>query len=188
MWPDRVHAFLLGHNHDNDADWQKTEALKVNIADFRTNHPGEGLARPLFNQIVSWKLRGQIHRNEHNLENINDSLVKEITGAAFRVVHQDNEILSRVRAEILQTIPGVGIGVASAILTMYYPESFGIIDFRTWDEINEQDPTQPPKARTFTINQYMTYLSTIRSVAEEEHVSVQLIDYALWRTWELRRE
>ena len=188
MWPDRVHAFLIEQNHDNDADWLNTEALKANIAGFRTNHPGEGLTRPLFDQIVAWKLRDQIHRDDHNLENTNDSLINEITGAAFRIVHQDDKILSRVRAEILQTIPGVGIGVASAILTMYYPESFGIIHFRSWDEINERDPTQPRITRTFTIKQYMTYLSTIRPVAEEENVSVQLIDYALWRTWELRRE
>jgi len=187
MWQSRVREFLEQYNLDSDADWQETAALKTDMAEYRRKRPQEGLTRTLFDRIVIWKLRGQIHRTAGHLEHLNDKMIYEVTGAAIRLEHLDLEVSSRVRTQVLQGLPGVGLGVAAAILTMYFPESFGIIDFRCWDEIHESDPEFRSAETSFSISQYLTYLATIRPFAQASGLEVQMVDFALWKTWELRR-
>lgn len=181
MWHDRIRTFLVEHDFAADRDWQTTQHLLDAVATYRRTHPREGFSRELFDQIVQWKLRGQIYRAADHLAHLNDPIIYEVTGAVFRLNHHDLNITSRVRIEVLQGLPGVGLGVASAILAMYFPESFGVIDFRSWAELHEREPGQPV-IRTFTIRQYMAYLALIRPFAAETGKTPQLIDYALWKT------
>jgi hypothetical protein len=187
MWQDRVTSFLTEFDLEADTDWQETRVLKTDVAAYRMSHPNEGVTRVIFDRIVRWKLRDQIHRAADHLENLNDSMIYEVTGAAVRLQHSDIEISSRVKTEVLQGLPGVGLGVASAFLTIYFPDSFGIIDFRCWDEIHEREPGLRPIERNFTIGDYLTYLATIRPFALGNGHQVQLVDFALWKTWDLRR-
>jgi hypothetical protein len=187
MWRNRVSNFLNNHNFAEDDDWQKTEELLDAVSTYRHDHPGEGLQPQLFGKIVEWKLRDQIQRTVDHLSDINDSMIYEVTRAAFRLDHHDPAVSSRARTEVLRALPGVGLGVASGILTMYFPESFGVIDFRVWDEVHELDPSLPPLKHNFTIGDYAKYLAMIRSFAEEIEEPPQLVDFALWSIWKLRR-
>lgn len=188
MWQDRVTEFLINNNWQNIPDWQQTNLLKGEIQTYRNEFPNQGLSQNLFNQIIQWKLRNQIHRVNHHLENLNEQMIGMVTKTAILLNHNDPNILSTVRVKVLMSLPGIGLGIASAILTLYYPELYGIIDFRSWDEINERDPALPPLTRNFSISDYLNYLDTIRPFATEHNIDVQFVDYILWKIWELRRE
>jgi hypothetical protein len=187
MWQGRVRYFLSEHSFADDKDWQTTKQLLDDVAAYRMAYPRSGLTRGLFDRIVQWKLRDQMSRAADHLAELNDKMILEITGAVFRLDHSNLEVSSRVRTEVLQGLPGVGLGVASALLTTYFPESFGIIDFRAWDELHDRDPNLPAITRTFSIGHYMTYLATIRPFAAEIGKNPQVIDYALWKIWKQRR-
>jgi len=200
MWKDRVRAFGVGnqgtnvpgwlanYNRVEDEDWNATEDLKRRVNAHFLATPGTGLGRALFNDIVSWKLRQQEDRVADHLGQLNEQAISEVTGAVFRLNHDDPEILARIRIGVLQGMPGVGIGVASAILTLCYPNSYGVIDFRVWDEIHDRDPQKQSLKRQFSISDYLTYLTMIRDFAEQENITVQEVDFALWKIWELRRQ
>ncbi|QOJ27854.1 MAG: hypothetical protein HRU80_02810 [Ignavibacteriales bacterium] len=188
MWQDRVTEFLLNDNWQNSQEWQQTNLLKSSIQTYRIHFPNQGLSEGLFNQIIQWKLGDQIHRVNHHLQYLNKQMINEVTKTALILNHHDYNILTRVRINILRSLPGVGLGIASAILTLYYPELYGIIDFRTWDEINERDPVLPSITHNFSIGDYLNYLTNIRPYASEQNIEVQVIDYALWKIWELRRD
>lgn len=158
MWTERVREFLTNFDWDSDEDWIVTSQLKADIEDFRRNNPGSGLPREIFDRIVEWKLRDQLPLNT-DLRDLNDQMIAEVTGAAFRLEHNDLAITSRVRAEVLNGLPGVGLGVASAILALYFPMDFGIIDFRVWDEIHERDPRLESSQRSFAIGDLVTVSS-----------------------------
>ena len=186
-WQDRVEHFLDINDFAHDEDWRETEDLLAVLAAHRRQHPREGFPRHTFDRVVRWKLRDQIHRDAEHLANLNDGMIYEVTRAAIRLEHPDPEVLARVRTQVLCGLPGVGFGVASAILTVYFPESYGIIDFRCWDEVHERDPALPPITRSFGIGNYLTYLAMIRPFAAQLGRNAQLIDYALWRIWGQRR-
>src|ERR1039458_9562259 len=100
MWQDRVSSFLRDYDRQADSEWQETVALKATVSGYRERQPQQGLTRVMFDQIVRWKLRDQIHRTADHLENLNDNIIYEVTGAAVRLQHPDIEICSRVRTEV----------------------------------------------------------------------------------------
>jgi hypothetical protein len=128
-----------------------------------------------FDAILDWKLRGQRQRAEkHRIGNSAD-LIQKLTGAFWRVKHEDKDKLLDIRLAILLAIPGVGIGVASAIFTLCYPSEYAIIDFRNWKALYGKDKKQ------FTVADYKQYLFDVRDLAGELDCDVQEVDYLLWK-------
>ena len=128
-----------------------------------------------FDAILDWKLRGQRQRTENHRLGNSAELIKELTGAFWRVKHEDKDKLLDIRLATLLAIPGVGIGVASAIFTLCYPDKYAIIDFRNWKVLYGKDKTQ------FTVSEYKRYLLDVRDLASKLDCDVQEVDYLLWK-------
>ncbi len=84
---------------------------------------------------------------------------------------------------VLQALPGVGMGVASAILTLTSPQDYGVIDFRVWELVFGRSKNGERK-QTFTAKNYLDYLKAIRCFAIQNRVPTQHVDFALWKAWE----
>ena len=187
MWTDRVREFLKTDAWQNSADWRKTSALTSKICSLRQAQSTTGLDSSLFNEIVDWKLRSQRKRTEHHRVDIPHKTIAAVTALAFSVEHPDPKSLMAMQCALLMSLPGVGVGLASAILTLYFPERYGIIDFRVWDEIHEVAPGQQPLTRTFGQKELCDYVGAIQPLAKELQVSPQVVDFALWSIWGQRR-
>ena len=87
-----------------------------------------------------------------------------------------------IKLKVLMAIPGTGLGVASAILTLSTPETFAIIDFRNWRVLYNE------VKRTFTLTEYKKYLESIRQFAVQLTCDVQEVDYLLWKEFEMLGE
>jgi thermostable 8-oxoguanine DNA glycosylase len=127
--------------------------------------------------ILEWKLRGQIGRQLiRRNTNTNDNIII-ITKAAFSVTHKDIDIETSLRLQILTSLSGVAVPVASAILTLCFPSHYSVIDFRNWRQIYGN----LPKKTTPSIKDYTDYLKIIRAMATEFEVTPQEIDIAIWQ-------
>jgi hypothetical protein len=140
------------------------------------------MTKSTFDAVVDWKLRKQRGRTEKHREGITPELLREITGAFWRVHHVDPEKEMEIKLALLMAIPGVGMGVATAILTLTFPESYGVIDFRNWKVLFGEDKKQ------FIVGDYVKYLDRLRELAEELDCDVQEIDYVLWKEYESKSE
>jgi len=80
------------------------------------------LTKEEFLEIVRWKSARAIRKAEAN----SNEVVEKITKFAFSI---DNE---EVKIRVLTSLNGVSIPMASSILTIPFPESYGVIDIRGW--------------------------------------------------------
>jgi hypothetical protein len=90
---------------------------------------------------------------------------------------------SERKMEALLAIDGVGIPIASAVLTVCYPDEFTVVDYRAraaiaalWPAKTKSiapDPTQYVKG-------YLRYVAICREIANEQGMCLRDIDRALW--------
>lgn len=130
-------------------------------------------------KILEWKLRGQFGRQKEKRKANTNGNVIAITKAAFAVSHTDEDIETKLKLKLklLIALSGVEVPVASAILTLCYPEQYSVIDFRNWRQVYH---TRIQKTN-YTTNEYVEYLKVIKFWAEKFEVIPQEIDLAIWQ-------
>lgn len=106
-------------------------------------------------------------------------MVREITELVFKIEANDKEDNDKLRVNLLCCLFGINVPTASAILALVYPKNYAIIDRKN---LRFLYPTKNAdhKKRTFTIAQYLNYLSDIRGFAKEYRLDPQIIDMAIW--------
>ena len=105
-----------------------------------------------------------------------DDLVEKITSCAFSLDHTDRNVLARVRLDTLGALPGVDIGVASAILALTFPDKYGVIDPRIWKEMyGEADK------KGFSLPDYTMYLGHLLDGANQIGWIAQELDFFTWK-------
>jgi len=160
----------------NNAEWVSVVKLRDLVkGDFKRQGY---LNTQTYHTVLDWKLRRQRNRTERHRENNTEDLITELTGTFWRVTHPNAEKQMEIKLKILMAIPGTGLGVASAILTLSTPQTFGIIDFRNWRVLYNE------LKRTFTLTEYKKYLESIRQFAAQLTCDVQEVDYLLWKEYE----
>ncbi|MFN3174529.1 MAG: hypothetical protein ACE362_08395 [Phaeodactylibacter xiamenensis] len=130
-------------------------------------------------QIFRWKLRGQYGRQQSQRSLITNENARLITQTTFSFTNASESLEIKSKILILTVLPGVGVPVASAILAMVFPESYGVIDTRNWKVLYGEDKNY------FTHNDYILYLTDLRALAHKWSFTVQQIDLALWKYYEI---
>jgi len=131
-----------------------------------------------FFAIVIWKS----NRNKTKIrEGITDT--GESVGELMREVHQAR--MPEAKVEVLLPVQGIGISIASAILTVCYPKEFTVLDWRAWEtlkewEVEELSPRYPGKSE-----EYVQYCQACKRLAAQVELSLRDLDRALlgW-SWE----
>jgi hypothetical protein len=111
------------------------------------------------------------------LEN-NPNLVRVFTQQAF----EEPDVGEAVRK--LDQLRGVGVRMASAILTAYDPSTFTVLDHNAWLSLEQmeyvQSPTRPLEAHLDRSDTYPPYLRVCRRLATSLNVSLRTLDRCLW--------
>jgi len=155
-------------------DYGSAQWLKSHLAELRQHRQPFYLTLQEFDEILRWKLRKQYGR-QRKLRAVNtDEVVRNITGAAFSVVHQDSDYEVELQVGILCTLRGVGVPVASAVLALVFPHKYAVIDFRGWRQVFDERRT------LFSIRDYRRYLGQIRQLADVLGWDPQEVDFAIW--------
>ncbi len=138
-----------------------------------------------FDEILHWKLRRQYSRQKRNIQLNTDELVRKVTTYAFSVSGVDERDTIRFMLKALIILHGVQIPVASAIMTLCFPEKYCVIDFRGWRQVYGK----VKKFGNYSIREYIDYWSKITNVALKFGVTPQEVDMAIWQfDIESRRE
>jgi hypothetical protein len=87
----------------------------------------------------------------------------------------------RRRMELLTALRGVGVPMASAILTLVDPRRYGVLDIRAWQLLFAIRTVEGnPRGQGFTIEQWERYLAALRHHARRLGVSARTIEYTLF--------
>ena len=128
-------------------------------------------------EILHWKLRRQYYRQLKNIKRNTDALVRTITQSAFSIENADERLEIELKLKTIIKLHGVQIPVASAILTLCYPDKYCVIDFRGWRQIHGK----VKEYQNYRAKEYIQYWSIIKRMAEKFGVTTQEIDMAIWQ-------
>lgn len=174
LFKDKEEIVSLIKRADN---WTETQVLVARFEKLKSERREFYLTIEDLNLIFKWKLRTQFGRqSKFRAENTNEN-VMTITKAAFSVSHPKKDYETSLRLKILTSLSGVEIPVASAILTLCYPDRYSVIDFRNWRQIFKVTS----RKSNYTVKEYTAYLNIILQLAEKYKMTPQTIDIAIWQ-------
>jgi hypothetical protein len=94
----------------------------------------------------------------------------------------------RRRMELLTSLRGVGVPIASAILTLTDPRRYGVLDIRAWQFLfATRSVTTNARGQGFTLEQWEQYLSALRHHAHRLRVTARTIEYTLFQAHRTRQ-
>ncbi len=143
------------------------------------------LKREEFINICKWKTP----RPKNHYQKNNEKKIEEITGKVF-AKHPDTE---SQMTELLK-FKGVSVPVASALLTVIYPKTYCIVDFRVWNSLLwiEDRKSLFKNYSIFSdfinnfrsygnVASYISYMEGIKKMAEKHGMTPREIEMALWQ-------
>lgn len=175
-WKEQVLKVERQFRYKSDSDWLRAEAIKLHLAESRA--ASRGLPIQLFMQIADWKLGRQRARTERYRDVLTAEMVRSITAVAFRAQHADADVLARTQIRLLTGLPGVGTGLATAILALTFPNEHGIVDFRVWRVVFGKE------REVFSAADYLRYRRVLIPFAAEAGWSPQKADFMIWKSGE----
>ncbi len=158
-------------------DYEETKRLIAKLEGLKRTRTPFYLSFDDFDEILHWKLRRQYSRQKRNFQLNTDESVRKITTSAFSVSGADDRDTIRFLLKALVVLHGVQIPVASAIMTLCFPEKYCVIDFRGWRQVYGK----VKKYGNYSIREYFDYWSKITYVALKFGVTPQEVDMALWQ-------
>ena len=139
------------------------------------------LTRAQANKIVQWKTAKR--DGERFIKENKDDEVKQLTKFAAYLADNCKEF-PEVAACPLISMKRVDYPVASAILTAWNPDEFGIIDKRCWSALHKLTGLKNfdrGKRSLFKTDEFHLYICILRRWSDLDDVSPRLIDKALWQ-------
>ena len=128
-------------------------------------------SRGQFVRMCRWKSPRARHAFEANTP-------ARIRAVSRRVLASRDE---RERMELLTSLRGVGVPIASAILTLLDPRRYGVLDIRAWQLLFALgNVTANRRGHAFTIAQWQEYLTALRHHARRLHTSARAVEYTLF--------
>lgn len=126
-------------------------------------------------EIVEWKFKGLEARRKKVLALIgqnNDEEVRNISKYVFGLGYGHDA----QKVDLLQTLHGVGVAVASTILTFYDPREYCVFDIHVWRELFGKEPYN-----LYTTENYLKVLSRLRKEAEKYNLNVRIVEKAYFK-------
>jgi hypothetical protein len=115
--------------------------------------------------LAKWKSP----RSAGHVEKNSDSYIREITH--FSLATSDE----RARVESLTLLSGVSWPTASVVLHLFHQQKYPILDFRALWSMDEKVPTQ------YGFEFWQEYVDATRAVAQQNDISMRILDRALWQ-------
>ena len=127
--------------------------------------------RAEFRRMCRWKSPRARHLWEAN----SAARVRAVSRAALATRDE------RRRIALLTDLSGVGIPMASAILTLLDPRRYGVLDIRAWQLLFAvRSVAANRRGQSFTPAQWLHYLAALRHHARRLGVTARAIEYTLF--------
>lgn len=130
------------------------------------------LLKPELEAICHWKSARAIRHIQQN----SPAIIRSKTKAAFASRSEQK------RLELLCSLHGVSIPMASAILTLVWPERYGVIDIRVWQLLYAmKSVTTKPSGVGFNFKNWFRMLCIFRHHAKRLGCSVRDVERTIFR-------
>jgi hypothetical protein len=159
----------------NDDDFLELDKLRIEYSELLLNRKEKFLTAIEFEKILCWKLDKQAHRSKLQRAVNVDSLVIPITKAYFSLSASDFSYETEVKIKLLSSLKGVGVPLASAVMSITEPEKYCIIDSVLWAYIFKEDKS------AFTINDYLKFHHFIVKLSKKTDSDIQKTEFSLWK-------
>jgi len=124
-----------------------------------------------FLEMGRWKSPRPSRRYKSN----SSKLIRNISEKVFATNYEKRKI------ELLTSLKGVGIPVASAILMLTDPKKYGVIDIRVWQLLYSYGSVSvKPTGTNFSFQNWNNYLMKLRYFAKEFNVGSRNIERTLF--------
>lgn len=125
-----------------------------------------------FFKIIIWKSNRAKGKVLAEIKKSNKS-VKQIMRDVYNTKALDGKI------KILTRIKGIGLSIASAILTVCYPNKFTILDYRVWNILLKDKKVKYKNLPTLTLK-YLDYVNICKNYAKKLKLSLRDFDRVMW--------
>jgi 5'-3' exonuclease len=174
---DKEEIIQLAEKYDNEEDQWNTE-LEGNLGNkLRTT---KELTKEDLIQIIEWKFVTNPHRKKRTLnliKDVSDSRIRKVSNTAFNTKDEILKIKSLMGA--YGGIKGVGLALASTILTFYDPKNYYVFDIHLFDELFETNSKTRPNLQD--AKYYAIILDKLRKIANDYRLDVRIIEKALFK-------
>jgi len=128
-------------------------------------------SRTDFLEMCRWKSPRAIRHYERN----SAATIRRVSRALLATRSE------RKRVELLTSLDGVSVPMASAILTLIDPERYGVLDIRVWQLLFAIDSVRKnPHGRGFTSIHWHQYLRQLRYHAKDLGVPARTVERTLF--------
>jgi len=122
-------------------------------------------------EVCRWKSPRAIHLIMSNPE----SQIRRVTEQTFGTRFEKRKL------ELLTSLSGVDVPMASSILMLTNPKNYGVIDIRAWQLLHKMGTVNTnPKGINFNFNEWYRYLQIIRHFASKFKVKARDIERTLY--------
>jgi thermostable 8-oxoguanine DNA glycosylase len=144
----------------------------------RKRFKDEGTLEPFdFFAIVAWKS----NRAKTKIRRGLDDAGKTVQGLMSEVAQAE---MPRDKVEVLLQVWGIGLAMASAILTVCDPKTFTVLDYRAWETLQGASLQGLPEHYPATPDEYLDYCGVCRRLAGRVGMRLRDLDRALWaKSW-----
>lgn len=126
-------------------------------------------------EVIEWKfvsLKGRRTRGIKYAEMTDDLVLRKVSNLVLDLNKKHDEY----KLKLLGVFGGIGIAVASVILTFYDPKNYGVFDIHVWRELFGKEPKY-----LFTTKNCLRLFSKLRTVSEEHDIPARTIEKALFK-------
>jgi thermostable 8-oxoguanine DNA glycosylase len=137
--------------------------------------------KPEFLAMCKWKDSRELRRQD--LHSHSERIIVDVSTQTFATSNETTRML------LLDSLKGVGIPVASAILTLTDPTNYGVIDIRVWQLLHLYEEVKySPDGTGLGIRHWLDYLPLLRTYANRFRVSARMIELSLFEHHKIIQE
>jgi thermostable 8-oxoguanine DNA glycosylase len=140
------------------------------------------LTKSEFNQICAWKL-SSFPFNKHYINNSEDRIIEQSKKAFSKIITKqllNDEESERVCFNYLKVLNGVGIPVASTLLTIVFPKDYAIIDKKAWNNMYELGLLSRDAPKSFSYKDWSEYIRIVRIIAKKYNFTARYVEKAFF--------
>jgi len=130
-------------------------------------------------QIVEWKFQGRLLGRRkiilNKLSGVDDSFIRKAVKESLN--EQDERLRIKKLMGRFGGIPGVGLALASVILTFYDPKNYGVFDIHVWREMFGKEP----KNLFGDLENLIEFLGKLREDSKRFNLDVRILEKAYFK-------
>jgi len=163
---------------DHLSTYEEENTLEL-IREFRMVKKRGYLTKSELEHVCYWKSERAIWLIREN----SPYLIRKRTGDTFATRSE------RKKLDLLTSLKGVSVPMASAVLMLHNPKKYGVIDTRAWELLYTLGTVKTnSRGAGFRFNEWYRYLVIIRYFANKLHVNARDIERTLFKVHKAYQE